>query len=96
MRKQRKIAMWPVYFDLSKTRKEGRKVAKNAAVLNPSLAELQKAASNLNLNFESDTDSGHPAIPWRRTGRIWVEKVESKKRTLLSVGKELASIRQKK
>jgi len=94
LRKQKKVVVWPVYFDFSKTRKEGRKVPKSAAVLNPNLAELQRAAEWLGLKPEVEVNAAHPTVPRRKTGRIWVQKSGSKTQTLLKIAKEIVAIRQ--
>lgn len=93
MRKQEKTILWPVYFDSSKTRSEGRKIPKNLAVSNPTLTELQAAAAKLGLTPEIEVDAAHPAIPWRKTGRIWVQKQEPKMQILAKIAKEIAGMR---
>jgi signal recognition particle subunit SRP19 len=94
MRKQKKTILWPVYFDVSKTKKEGRRVPKSFAIPNPTLAELQKAAESLGLKPEINVEAVHPAAPWRKTGRILVEKSGTKMQTLTKVAKRLLTIRQ--
>ncbi|MFQ6068583.1 MAG: signal recognition particle subunit SRP19/SEC65 family protein [Candidatus Bathyarchaeia archaeon] len=94
MQRQKKTILWPVYFDSSKTRKEGRKVSRNVAVPNPNLSELQRAAERLGLKPETELDVAHPAIPWRKTGRIWVQKTGTKAQTLMKIAKELVDIHQ--
>lgn len=94
MRKQKKTIICPVYFDSSKTRKEGRKVPKNVAVPNPNLAEVQGAAERLGLKPEVEENAAHPAIPWRKTGRVWVQTRGTKTQVLMKIAKEIATIRQ--
>lgn len=94
MRKQGKVILWPVYFDRSRTKKEGRRVPKSLAVPNPRLKELQMAAEMLGLKPEVKADAAHPAIPWLKTGRLWVRKDKSKMNTLIRVADELARVRQ--
>jgi len=94
MRKQKKIILWPVYFDSSKTRKEGRKVPKSVAVSNPNLAELQRVAEHLRLKPEAEANTAHSAAPWRKTGRIWVQKKGAKMQILMKIAKEIVAIRQ--
>jgi signal recognition particle subunit SRP19 len=94
MRKQKKSIVWPVYLNSSETRKSGRKVPKNIAVPNPSFAEVQKAAIRLGLNPEAEVDAAHPAAPWRRTGRVFVESEGSKSQILIKIAKELRVMRQ--
>ena len=95
MRKQDDVVIWPVYFDNSKTRREGRKVPKNIAVTNPRLKELHKAAEVLGFSVRIEVDTVHPAIPWMKTGRMWVKKVESKMNIITRIAEELLRIRQK-
>ena len=95
MRKQKKTILWPVYFDSSKTRKEGRKVPKSIAVSNPNLAELQKAAEQLGLKPEAEVHVAHSAVSWRKTGRIWVQKSGSKMQTLMKIAEKIEATRQK-
>lgn len=94
MRKQSKVLLWPVYFDRSRTKKEGRKIPKSIAVPNPRLKELQMAAENLELKPDVKADAAHPATPWLKTGRLWVRKGKSKMSTLIRVAEELARVRQ--
>jgi len=94
MRKQDKVMLWPVYFDRSRTKKEGRKVPKSIAVPNPRLKELRIAAEHLGLKPDAETDAAHPAIPWLKTGRLWVRKDKSKTSTLIKVADELVRVRQ--
>ena len=93
MKKQESTILWPVYFDSSKTRSEGRKLPKNLAMSDPTLAELQAAAARLGLHPEIEADAAHPAIPWRKTGRIRIQKRHPKMQALAKIAKEVASIR---
>ncbi|MGB9134885.1 MAG: signal recognition particle subunit SRP19/SEC65 family protein [Candidatus Bathyarchaeia archaeon] len=94
MRKQQKTVLWPSYVDSSRTRKEGRKVSKSVGVLNPTLAELQGAAEKLKMKPEAEADATHPSSPWRKTGRILVQKKGTKTQTLMRIAKEIAAMRQ--
>ena len=96
MRKQKQTILWPVYFALSKTRKKGRKVPKSVAVPNPNLMELRKAAERLGLRSEAEAGATHPAIPWQKTGRIWVQKKATKTQTLMKMAREIVTIRKQK
>ncbi len=94
MRKQKKTLLWPAYFDSSKTRREGRKISKSAAIQNPNLIEIQKAAVFLKLEPEIEADFMYPANPWKKTGRIWVNCKNTKAKTLTRIAKEISNIRQ--
>ena len=94
VRKQKKTVLWPAYFDSSNTRKEGRKVPKSVGVPNPNLNELQKVSEHLGLKPEAEVNAAHPATPWRKTGRILVQKKATKIQTLMRIAKEIRAIRQ--
>jgi signal recognition particle subunit SRP19 len=53
MRQQDKAIIWPAYFDAAKTRKDGRRVAKNLAVLSPKASEIKEAAESFIWNVNS-------------------------------------------
>jgi len=95
VQKQKKTILWPVYFDSSKTRKEGRRVPKNVAVPNASLDEIRKAAEQLGLMPKAEENVAHPAMPRRKTGRIWVQKKGTKMQILMKITKEIVAIRQR-
>jgi signal recognition particle subunit SRP19 len=93
MRKQNKIILWAVYFDVNKSRTDGRRVPKNLAVSSPKIDELQRAAKRLGLQPEVVPDAAHPSFPRLKTGLIVVPKTESKDKTVKKVAKELSNLR---
>lgn len=93
MRKQNKIILWSVYFDVNKSRTEGRRVPKNLAISSPKIDELQRAAKRLGLKPEVVPDAAHPSYPRLKTGLIAVPKTESKDKTLKKFAKELSKLR---
>ena len=96
MRKQNKIVIWPVYFDSTKARRQGRKIPKKYAVPNPKLDEVCKALDKLKLKYEVVADAAYPKMPWRKTGVIYIEKgKESKLKILKKIGETLVKVRGK-
>jgi len=93
MRKQNKIVLWPVYFDFTKTRLEGRRVPKSLATPSPRLEELRKAVERLGLRPEIVADVAHPSSPWQKTGLLTVPKKGYKSEILRRIAKELLNIR---
>ncbi len=89
MRKQDKIIIWPAYFDSTKTRKNGRRVAKNLAVVSPRVTEIKDAAEKLRLSCEIVTDVAYPKMPWLKTGMLLAQKKQSKDRTISEIAKLL-------
>ena len=93
MRKQDKIIVWPTYFDLGKTRTEGRRVAKSLALQSPRMAEIEGAAAKLGLEFESIPDKGYPKTPWSKAGMLLVEKRGSKEQVINGIAEQMQKTR---
>jgi len=95
MRKQNKIVVWPIYFDSTKTKGEGRKLPKKYAVPNPKIDEICEAIKKLGLKFEVVADAAYPKKPWRKTGVIYVEKKQPKLKILKLIGQKLVEMKSK-
>ena len=93
MRKQEKAIIWPAYFDSGKTRKEGRRVAKNLAVPSPKMPEIEEAASSLSLEHETVPEKGYPKTPWSKPGMLLVKKEGSKEQIINRIAKQLLKAR---
>jgi signal recognition particle subunit SRP19 len=93
VRKQDKVILWPAYFDLTKTREEGRKVPKTLAVPSPKILELKEAAEKLGLEHELVPEAGYPKTPWMKTGMLLIAKKEPKNQIIKKVAKQLQKIR---
>lgn len=94
----KKMVIWLSNMDSSKSRIEGRKIAKGLAIKEPTLQEMQKAAEHLDLQPESEEvqypkDQGKEM---KNAGRILVEKKYSKTKTLKLLCDEIRRIRQGK
>ena len=90
MRRQDEVVLWPVYFDSSKTRAEGRKVAKKLGKLSPTLGMIEKAIVNLRLSYKLVPDAAYPSSPWKKTGLVLVKRVRPKYQILKEVAEELS------
>ena len=93
MRKQDKIILWPVYFDSTKTRGDGRRVPKSLAVPSPKILEIKEAVKKIGLSCEVVLDAGYPKTPWLKKGMLLVTKKESKEKVIRKIGKHLLKIR---
>jgi signal recognition particle subunit SRP19 len=93
MRKQDKAIIWPAYFDLARTRKEGRRVPKSLAVQSPKIVEIKEAAEKLGLKHEVAMEAGYPKTPWVKTGMMMVEKQGPKEQIIKKIAKQLLKIR---
>lgn len=63
--------LYPVYFDASRTRAEGRRVSKDLAVPNPLARELVNACRDLRLQTLFEPEKMHPK-DWANPGRVKV------------------------
>ncbi len=87
-----KWVIWPIYFDSEASRKDGRKIAKEIAVRNPTIDEIFQAARKLGLNPLKE-EKAHPKRWWRKEGRLLVEKKGRKIDVLKSIGEIVSSKR---
>jgi signal recognition particle subunit SRP19 len=94
MRKSNNAIIWPVYFDVAKSKSEGRRVPKNRAVISPKVLELKEAADRLGLQNDINPTAGYPKTPWIKMGMLTVNKKESKEQIILKLASQLANIKQ--
>jgi len=93
MRQQDKLIIWPVYFDVSKTREQGRQVPKSLAITSPKAAEIKETAEKLGYTCELVPDAAHPRIANMKTGMVLVKKKEPKNQTIRKIAKRLVQSR---
>jgi signal recognition particle subunit SRP19 len=88
-RDDNKYVIYPIYFDKAVSRLHGRKVAKNRAVEKPSLEAIAKAAKSLGLNPILEKDAVFSSTPWKKEGRILIEKKGPKTKLLHQLSNRL-------
>ena len=71
-KRDRPIVLYPAYFDLGRSRADGRRVAKKWAVESPTSEEVAAAAKALGLQPEMDAEKAFPTSHWRHEGRVLV------------------------
>jgi len=81
--------IYPVYFDSAVSRFHGRRVSKKYAVEKPSLENLAKAAKSLGLLSAIEKDAVFPSTPWKKDGRILIEKKGPKTKLLIQLANRL-------
>lgn len=84
-----KYVVWPIYFDISVSRLEGRKVSKKQAVEKPNIEDIAKAAKSLKLNPVIEKDCCHPSRNWRKEGRVLIDKKDLKSKLLRQIANRL-------
>jgi signal recognition particle subunit SRP19 len=93
MRKSDNAIIWPVYFDVAKSKSEGRRVPKNLAVISPKILEIKEAADKIGLQNSINPTAGYPKTPWIKMGMLTVEKNEPKEQIILKIVAQLTKIK---
>ena len=84
-----KYVIWPLYFDQSLSKLQGRKVAKKHAVEKPTLEDISKAAKSLGLHPILEKTAAHPSKHWKDEGRVLIDKKDSKSKLLVQIAHRL-------
>ncbi|MFH1328735.1 MAG: signal recognition particle subunit SRP19/SEC65 family protein [Candidatus Bathyarchaeota archaeon] len=92
-KKESKIIVWPVYFDISKTRSEGRRLPKRFSINTPRLDEIDEATKLLNLNPQVVPEARYPKFWWQKTGYIIIDKSYSKNKALKTLASKIIELR---
>lgn len=88
-RGEEKYVIYPIYFDRNVPRCRGRKVSKKYAIEKPNIEEIFKVAKLLGLNPVMEKNRAHPSMPWKKEGRILVDKKDKKTRILKQIASHL-------
>jgi len=89
----KKVVLYPCYFDSTKTRKYGRRVPLSLAVKKPKVEEIALVAKKLGLNPVIEKDKKHPRTWFFDDGRVLVDKVRSKTYVVKLIAKNLKALR---
>ena len=74
-----RLSIWPGYFDIRVSRRNGRRVPKDSSVIKPDLEGLFMAARKVGLKkIKREEDSSHPKRPHGKEGRLWVSRSGAK------------------
>jgi len=84
-----KYVIWPIYFDKSVSRLNGRKISKKYAIEKPSIEDIAKAAKSLGLNPILEKSASHPSRPFKKDGRVLVNKKDAKSKLLVQIANRL-------
>ena len=93
-----KLVIWPIYFDASRTRIEGRMVSLQDAVNEPDLDMLITAALKSGFKPEIERDRRHPKT-WHQeeaSGRVLIAKKGPKSAVLKRIAGSMKSKYKKK
>jgi len=87
--------LYPAYFDLDKTRREGRRVARELAVSKPRLDELAEAVRQLGMEAEVVEGASYPRCWWGPKGMVLVRRGVRKGELLRMVARAMKEARAK-
>jgi signal recognition particle subunit SRP19 len=90
---QGKIIVWPANLDSSKSRKEGRKLTKAAALQAPRLEEINEAANRLSLEAEIEPGKSRPGAWWEKDGYLILPMKGERPHLLHSLSSEIRKMR---
>ncbi len=86
---EQKYVVYPLYFDNSVSRLHGRKLNKKNSVEKPTAEAIAKAAGSLGLHPHIEKDCAHSSTPWRKEGRVVIDKKGPKTRLLLQIANRM-------
>ena len=96
MRLKGRIVVWPANLDSSKTRREGRKLAKEFAVQAPRLDEIGEASKRLSIEVEPIAAKARPTNWWEKGGYLTVARKGRRTEVLRSLAEGIRGIRSSK
>lgn len=68
--------IWPAYLDAGKTRSEGRRVPKDAAVEEPTVDEIAEAVQQVGYDAVIERDKAYSRENWTERGRVLVKDAD--------------------
>ena len=86
---EEKYVVYPVYFDKTLAKREGRKVSLKNAIEKPTIENIAKAAKSLGLNPVIEKESAHSSRHWKKEGRILIDKKDTKIKLLRQISNRL-------
>jgi len=90
------LIFWPQYFDVKRSRSNGRRLPKKFAIEKVSLEEIAKASKNLGYNVEIERSYKYSRTWWDDPGRVLIDaKGKKKSKVMLEVAKEIRKLQTK-
>ncbi len=81
--------VWPIYFDSTRSRSEGRMVSAQEGVKEPTLDDIITAALKAGLKPEIEREKRHPKTWHESSGRILIPKKGPKSTALKKIARSL-------
>ncbi|MBS7631076.1 signal recognition particle protein Srp19 [Candidatus Bathyarchaeota archaeon] len=92
--REKRIIIWPKYFDSNYSISEGRKISRQFALKNVRAEEIHNASLELGLKIELRMNAAHPRHPWEKSGMILVEKSQVKRKMLMKIAEKIRENRE--
>jgi len=86
---ENRYILYPVYFDGTISRVKGRRIPKKYAVEKPVSEGIAKAAKSLGLNPLLEKDKSYSSTPWKKDGRVIIDKKGPKTKLLIQIANRL-------
>ena len=87
------ITIWPQYLNKNLSLKEGRKIAKEYAVKDPSLNDIERALKRLGLTHSVQKEFSYPGKWYEKSGRVLVEYDKTKLELIKEISLKIKEIR---
>ncbi len=84
-----KLVIWPIYFDSTRSRRDGRMVSVQEGVKEPSLDDIITAAQKAGFKPEAEREKRHPKTWYESSGRILIPKKGPKSAALKRIARSL-------
>ncbi|NHJ20448.1 MAG: signal recognition particle protein Srp19 [Candidatus Lokiarchaeota archaeon] len=84
------IIFWPQYFDIKRSRSNGRRVPRKFAIEKVTTSDIIGAANKLGYNAHHEKGYRYPKTWWDDPGRVSIDTMGKKKnKVLIEVAKEI-------
>jgi signal recognition particle subunit SRP19 len=84
-----RLIIWPIYFDINISRKNGRKISKKYSIDKPDIEKISKILKSLGIPHDIEKNTSHPFRPWKKDGRIIINKKVDKNKLINQISKLL-------
>ncbi|WP_458456572.1 signal recognition particle subunit SRP19/SEC65 family protein [Methanobrevibacter sp.] len=88
------ITIWPQYLNKNLSLNQGRKIALEDCVKDPTMNEIEKALKRLGLKYNIDKERAYPGKWYEKSGRVLVEWEGTKLELIREVSLKIKEIRQ--
>lgn len=84
-----KLVVWPIYFDSTRSRSEGRMVSAYEGIKEPTLDDIITAALKAGFKPEIEREKKHPKTWHESSGRVLIPKKGPKSAALKKIARSL-------